>query len=74
MTYTQHGEEYLVTKDGVAGDLHIPMNIITDAIIHTADDNYDANRIEAYIRDANGSVWIKPTPRQQLFHLPKKSL
>ena len=52
MTYTQHTEEYLVTKDGAAGDLHIPMSIITEAITHTADNDFDAHLIAAYIRNA----------------------
>lgn len=50
--YTWRGEEYLVTKDWLVGDLHIPMNVITDAITYTADDGFDAYQIEAYIRDS----------------------
>ena len=52
MTYTPHGEEYLVTKDGSAGDLYIPMRIINEAITHTADADFDAGQIEAHIRNA----------------------
>ena len=52
MAYTQHGEEYLVTKDGSAGDLYIPMRIINEAITHTADADFDAGQIEAHIRNA----------------------
>ena len=52
MAYTQHGEEYLVTKDGSAGDLYIPMRIINEAITRTADADFDAGQIEAHIRNA----------------------
>ncbi len=52
MAYTQHGEEYLVTKDGATGYLYIPMRIINEAITHTADADFDAGQIEAYIRNS----------------------
>lgn len=52
MAYTQHEEEYLVTKDGAAGYLYIPMRIINEAITHTADADFDAGQIEAYIRNS----------------------
>ena len=47
--YTRNGEEYLVTKDWLGRDLHIPMNIVADAIVRAADDGSDADQIEAYI-------------------------
>lgn len=47
--YTRHGEEYLVTKDWLGRNLHIPMNIVADAIVRAADDGSDANQVEAYI-------------------------
>ena len=50
--YTWRGTEYLVTRDWLVGDLHIPMNIVTDAIVRAADDGLDANQIEAHIRDS----------------------
>ncbi len=50
--YKWRGEEYLVMNDQLAGDLHIPMDIVTEAITHTADDGFDADQIEAYIRDS----------------------
>ena len=50
--YTWRGKEYFVTKDWLVGDLHIPLNVITDAITHTADDGFDAYQIETYIRDS----------------------
>ena len=56
---TQREEEYLVMKDSLLGDLHIPMNIITDAITHTADNDFDAHQIEAYIR--NTMAVLEPT-------------
>ena len=56
MAYTQHGEEYLVTKDGAAGDLYIPMRIINEAITHTADADFDAGQIEAYIRNSTAGL------------------
>ena len=49
--YTRNGEEYLVTKDWLGRDLHIPMNIVADAIVRAADEGSDANQIEAYIQD-----------------------
>ena len=49
--YTRQGEEYLVTRDWLGRDLHIPMNIVADAIVRAADDGLDANQIEAYILD-----------------------
>ena len=50
--YIRRGEAYFVTKDWLVGDLHIPINIITDAITHTVSDNdFEAHQIEAYIRD-----------------------
>ena len=58
--YTWRGEEYFVTKDWLVGDLHIPMNVIADAITHTvSDDDFQAHQIEAYIRDA--MTLFKPT-------------
>ena len=51
-TYTRNGKEYLVTRDWLLGELHIPMNVITDAIEHTADDGFEAPQIETYIRDS----------------------
>ena len=50
--YKWRGEEYLVMNDQLAGDLHIPMDIVTEAITRTADDGFDADQIEAYIRDS----------------------
>ncbi|RKU20374.1 hypothetical protein C6503_06170 [Candidatus Poribacteria bacterium] len=50
--YTWRGTEYLVTRDWMGTDLHIPMNIVTDAIVRAADEGSDAYQIEAYIRDA----------------------
>ena len=50
--YTWRGTEYLVTRDWLVGNLHIPMNIVTDAIVRAADDSLDANQIETYIRDS----------------------
>lgn len=47
--YTRQGEEYFVTKDWLGRNLHIPMNIVADAVVHAADDGLDANQIEAYI-------------------------
>ena len=47
--YTRQGEEYLVTKDWLGRNLHIPMNIVADAIVRATDDGLDANQIEAYI-------------------------
>lgn len=47
--YTRQGEEYLVTKDWLGRNLHIPMNIVADAVVRAADDSLDANQIEAYI-------------------------
>ena len=58
-TYTRNGKEYLVTRDWLLGELHIPMNIITDAVNHTADNGFDANQIETYIRDS--MTLFKPT-------------
>ena len=58
MAYTQHGEEYLVTKDGSAGDLYIPMCIINEAITRTADADFDAGQIEATHSQCNGSAGI----------------
>ena len=50
--YRWRGEAYFVTKDWLVGDLHIPINIITDAITHTVSDNdFEAHQIETYIRD-----------------------
>ena len=49
--YTRNGEEYLVTKDWLGRDLHIPMNIVADAVVRAADDGLDANQVEAYIQD-----------------------
>ena len=49
---TQRKEAYLVMKDSRLGDLHIPMNIITDAITDTADADFDAGQIEAHIRNS----------------------
>ena len=60
--YTWRGKEYFVTKDWLVGDLHIPMNVITDAITHTADDGFDAYQIEAYIRDS--MTLFRPTNTQ----------
>ena len=59
--YTRRGKEYLVTKDWLLGDLHIPMHVIRDAITHTVADGdfFDAYQIEAYIRDA--MTLFKPT-------------
>lgn len=51
-TYTRNGKAYLVTTDWLLGELHIPTDIITDAVVHTADDGFDANQIETYIRDS----------------------
>ena len=51
-TYTRNGKEYLVTRDWLFGELHIPMNIITEAIVRAADDGFNADQIETYIRDA----------------------
>ena len=51
-TYTRNGKDYLVTKDWLVGELHIPMNVITDAIEHAADDGFEAPQIETYIRDS----------------------
>ena len=53
---TQREEEYLVMKDSLLGDLHIPMNIITDAITHTADADFDAGQIEAHIRNSMAAL------------------
>ncbi len=71
MAYTQHGEEYLVTKDGSAGDLYIPMSIINAAITHTADADFDAGQIEAHIRNAmavlgspNAEAAVAPSPEE----------
>ncbi len=71
MAYTQHGEEYLVTKDGSAGDLYIPMRIINEAITHTADADFDAGQIEAHIRNAmavlgspNAEVAVAPSSEE----------
>ncbi len=41
-TYTRNGKDYLVTRDWLVGELHIPMNVITDAIEHAADDGFEA--------------------------------
>lgn len=58
--YTWRGAEYFVTKDWLVGDLHIPMNVITDAITHSvSDDGFDAYQIETYIRDS--MTLFKPT-------------
>ena len=51
-TYTRNGKEYLVTRDWLVGELHIPMNIITEAIVRAADDGYNAYQVETYIRDS----------------------
>lgn len=54
-TYTRNGKDYLVTRDWLVGELHIPMSVITDAITHAgdnSDDDFDAYQIEAYIRDS----------------------
>ena len=71
MTYPRHGEEYLVTKDGSAGDLYIPMRIINAAITHTADADFDAGQIEAHIRNAmavlgspNAEVAVAPSSEE----------
>ena len=50
--YTWRGTEYLVTRDWTGNNLHIPMNIVTDAIVRAADEGFDAHEIEASIRDA----------------------
>ena len=71
MAYRQHGEEYLVTKDGSAGDLYIPMRIINEAITHTADADFDAGQIEAYIRNSmavlgspNAEIAVAPSSEE----------
>ena len=51
-TYTRNGKAYIVTTDWLLGELHIPMNIITDAVTHAADNGFDANQIETHIRDS----------------------
>ncbi len=51
-TYTRNGKDYLVTRDWLVGELHIPMNVITDAIEHAADDGFEVPQIETYIRDS----------------------
>lgn len=75
---TQHGEEYLVMRDSLLGDLHIPMNIITDAITHTADNDFDAHQIEAYIRNAmavlestNADATVFPSAEEVSLENPK---
>ena len=70
-TYTRNGKEYLVTRDWLLGELHIPMNIITDAVNHTADNGFDANQIETYIRDS--MTLFKPTDADatDVFHPPE---
>ena len=71
MAYTQHGEEYLVTKDGSAGDLYIPMSVINEAITHTADADFNAGQIEAYMRNStavlgspNAEVAVAPSSEE----------
>ena len=54
--HTSSGEEYLVMNDSQVGDLYIPMSIITDAITHTADDGFDPDQIEAYIRNSMATL------------------
>ncbi|MCY3741675.1 MAG: hypothetical protein OXH00_11700 [Candidatus Poribacteria bacterium] len=52
LIYTWRGEEYLVTQDWLVGDLHMPMNTVTEAIVRAANNSWDAHQIEAYIREA----------------------
>ena len=58
-TYTSNGKAYLVTRDWLGDELHIPMNIITEAVVRAADEGFDAYRVETYIRDA--MTLFKPT-------------
>ena len=51
-TYTRNGKEYLVTTDWLLGELHIPMDTISEAVVRAADDGFDADQIETYIRDS----------------------
>ena len=51
-TYTSNGKAYLVTRDWLTGELHIPINIITETIVRAADNGYDTYQIEADIRDS----------------------
>lgn len=51
-TYTSNGKAYLVTRDWLLGELHIPMNIISEAVVRATDEGYDADQVETYIRDS----------------------
>lgn len=51
-TYTSNGKAYLVTRDWLVGELHIPMDTITEAAVRAAEEGYDAYQVETYIRDA----------------------